>query len=106
MPASARSCPRFRNPNSRIDPSGQPHVGLVARSIRSLQLAVLQCPTYQNEKARRALPFAAGFPFVAYLRYYRGDRNYFIESMLEARPRSPLRLRAPNVSAAARLPIL
>jgi len=26
--------------------------------------------------------------------------------MLEARPRSPLRLRAPNVSAAARLPIL
>jgi len=31
----------------------------------------------QNEKARRALPFAAGFPLVAYLRYYRGDRNLF-----------------------------
>ena len=31
------------------------------------------CPTKQNEKARRALPFATGFPLVAYLRYYRGD---------------------------------
>jgi hypothetical protein len=77
-----------------------------ASSIRSLPLAVLQFFWSAIEKARRALPFAAGFPFVAYLRYYRGDRNYFIESMLEARPRSPLRLRAPNVSAAARLPIL
>src|SRR5258705_1127611 len=48
-----------------------------ASSIRSLPLAVLQCPLYQNEKARRALPFAAGFPLVAYLRYYRGDRNLF-----------------------------
>ena len=34
-------------------------------------------PAPQNEKARRALPFAAGFPLVAYLRYYRGDRNLF-----------------------------
>src|SRR5258705_3150269 len=48
-----------------------------ASSIRSLPLAVLQCPSYQNEKARRALPFAAGFPLVAYLRYYRGDRSLF-----------------------------
>jgi len=36
-------------------------------------------PVPQNEKARRALPFAAGFPLVAYLRYYRGDRNYFFK---------------------------
>jgi len=69
-------------------------------------LAWAGLPVPKNEKARRALPFAAGFPLVAYLRYYRGDRNRFIKSMLEARPRSPLRLRAPNVSAAARLPIL
>ncbi|HYU98461.1 MAG TPA: hypothetical protein VE977_06515 [Pyrinomonadaceae bacterium] len=48
-----------------------------ASSIRSLPLAVLQCQSYQNEKARRALPFAAGFPLVAYLRYYRGDRSLF-----------------------------
>jgi len=66
----------------------------------------MQGSLFTHEKTRRALPFAAGFPLVAYLRYYRGDRNRFIKSMLEARPRSPLRLRAPNVSAAARLPIL
>jgi hypothetical protein len=76
-------------------------------------------PVLQNEKARCALPFAAGFPLVAYLRYYWGDRIFVTNqgqslfdqsgtgrnacpTFLGARPRSPLRLRAPKVSAAAR----
>jgi hypothetical protein len=60
----------------------------------------------KSKKPAALSPSRRVFPLVAYLRYYRGDRNFFIKSMLEARPRSPLRLRAPNVSAAARLPIL
>src|SRR6476659_4238275 len=71
-----------------------PGVGEVGHShfrvLPGLGLFRSDSPVPQKRKARRALPFAAGFSLVAYLRYYRGDRNCFIESMLEARPRSPL----------------
>lgn len=62
--------------------------------------SVVPCATIQIAKRKpAALSLRSGFLLlVAYLRYNRGDRSKF----LEARPRSPLRLRASIAPATTR----
>src|SRR4051812_6209576 len=61
-----------------------------------------ECLSY-NEKPRRALPFAAGFPLVACLCYYRGDRNFLVRTIFRQDDvGSPLAL-SPSLAGSQRI---
>ena len=63
-------------------------------------------PVLRNEKARRALPFATGFPLVAYLRYYRGDRADSLFCFWKPARALPFACGLPTYRSPRGLPIL